>query len=56
VTEILFVTDMDAAFAAVPKARREHYPADPVVANSIIQIQRLGLPEFMIEIRCVAKV
>jgi 2-iminobutanoate/2-iminopropanoate deaminase len=56
VDETLFVTDMDAAFAAVPKARKEHYGANPVVASTIVQIQRLAFPELMIEIRCVARV
>lgn len=56
VDEILFVTEMDAAFAAVPKARKAHYPANPVVASTIVQIQRLAFPELMIEIRCGAKV
>ena len=56
VDEMLFVTDMDAAFAAVPKARKEHFGTNPVVASTIVQIQRLAFPELMIEIRCVAKV
>lgn len=56
VDEILFVTDMDAAFAAVPKARKPHFLANTVVASTIVQIQRLAFPELMIEIRCVAKV
>ncbi len=29
VDEILFVTNMDAAFAAVPKARKEHFGNKP---------------------------
>ena len=56
VDEILFVTDMDAAFAAAVKCRQEVFSGNPVVANTIIQIQRLAFPELMIEIRCVAKV
>lgn len=55
VDEILFVTDMDAAFAAVPKARKGSFPGAPVVTSTIVQIQRLAFPELMIEIRCVAK-
>jgi 2-iminobutanoate/2-iminopropanoate deaminase len=56
VDEILFVTDMDAAFAAAVKCRQEVFSGNPVVASTIIQIQRLAFPDLMIEIRCVAKV
>lgn len=56
VDEVLFVTDMDTAFAAGVKCRQEIFAGTPVVASTILQIQRLALPEFMIEIKCVAKV
>jgi len=56
VEEVLFVTDMEAAFAARVKCWREVYAGAPVVASTIVQIQRLAFPELMIEIRCVAKV
>jgi 2-iminobutanoate/2-iminopropanoate deaminase len=56
VDEILFVTDMDAAFAAAVKCRQDIFSGTPVVASTIVQIQRLALSELMIEIRCVAKV
>ena len=56
VDEILFVTDMDAAFAAAVKCRQEIFSGNPIVASTIVQIQRLAFPELMIEIRCVAKV
>ena len=55
VDEVLFVTDMDAAFAAAVKCRREVFSGTPVVASTIVQIQRLAFPELLIEIRCVAK-
>lgn len=55
VEEILFVTDMDTAFAAATKCRREIFSGTPIVASTIVQIQRLAFPELMIEIRCVAK-
>ena len=55
VDEILFVTDMETAFAAAVKCRQEIFAGTPVVASTIVQIQRLALPEYMIEIRCVAK-
>jgi 2-iminobutanoate/2-iminopropanoate deaminase len=55
VDEVLFVTDMDAAFAAAVKCRPEIFSGTPVVASTIVQIQRLAFPELLIEIRCVAK-
>ena len=54
--EILFVTDMDAAFAAAVECRQEIFPGDPIVSSTIVQIQRLAFPKPMIEIRCIAKV
>ncbi len=56
VEETLFVTDMNTAFAAAVKCREEIYFGTPVVASTIVQIQRLAFPELMIEIKCVAKV
>ena len=55
VEEILFVTDMDTAFAAATKCRREIFSGTPIVASTIVEIQRLAFPELMIEIRCIAK-
>ena len=56
VDEVLFVTDMESAFAAAVKCRQEVFSGTPVVASTIVQIQRLAFPELMIEIRCVARV
>ncbi|MCE3241325.1 MAG: putative endoribonuclease [Deltaproteobacteria bacterium] len=56
VDEVLFVTDMEAAFAAAVKCRQEIFSGAPIVASTIVQIQRLAFPELMIEIRCVARV
>lgn len=56
VDETIFVTDMDTAFAAAVKYRKEIYGGTPVVASTIVQIQRLAFPEYLIEIKCVAKV
>jgi 2-iminobutanoate/2-iminopropanoate deaminase len=56
VDEILFVTDMNTAFAAAVKCRQDIFSGTPIVASTIVQIQRLAFPELMIEIRCVAKV
>jgi enamine deaminase RidA (YjgF/YER057c/UK114 family) len=56
VDELLFVTDMDAAFAARVKCRQEVFSGKPVLASTIVQIQRLAFPELMVEIRCICKV
>ena len=56
VDEVLFVTDMEAAYAAAVKCRQAVFAGTPVVASTIVQIQRLSFPELMIEIKCVAKV
>ena len=55
VDETLFVTDMDAAFAAAVKCRQDIFSGTPVIASTIVQIQRLAFPELMIEIKCIAK-
>lgn len=55
VDEILFVTDMDTAFSAAIKCRKDVYGRIPAVASTIVQIQRLAFPEYLIEIKCVAK-
>ncbi len=56
VDEILFVTDMDAAFSAASNCRKEVFSGTPVVASTIVQIQRLAFPDLLIEIRCVARI
>lgn len=57
VDETWFVTDIEAASAAaVVKLRKEIYSGNPVVALTVVQIERLAFPELMIEIKCVAKV
>ncbi|HEY9387403.1 MAG TPA: RidA family protein [Nitrososphaeraceae archaeon] len=56
VDEVLFVTDMDAAFTARVKCRQEVFSGNPVLASTIVQIQRLAFPELMVEIRCICKV
>ena len=56
IDEILFVTDIDAAFAARVKCKQEVFSDNPVLASTIVQIQRLAFPELMVEIRCICKV
>jgi 2-iminobutanoate/2-iminopropanoate deaminase len=55
IDEVLFVTDMNTAFAAAVKCRQEVFSGQPVVASTIVQIQQLAFPDLMIEIKCVAK-
>jgi enamine deaminase RidA (YjgF/YER057c/UK114 family) len=54
VEEILFVTDMRTAFPARIKLGKEFF-TKPSVASTIIQITALAQPEFMIEIKFIAK-
>ncbi|MEP7039574.1 MAG: RidA family protein [Acidobacteriota bacterium] len=56
VDEVLFVTDIKAAYAAAVKCRREIFGGVPEVPSTIVQIAHLSFPELMIEIKCVAKV
>ena len=56
VDEVLFVTDMDAAFAARVKCKQEVFSGNPIVTSTIVQIQRLAFPALMVEIRCICKV
>jgi len=55
VDEILFVTDMNTAYAARVKMKQEVFFGSPVLASTIVQIQRLGSKQ-MIEIRSIARV
>ena len=55
VDETLFVTDMETAFAAAIKCRHEVFSGKPIVASTIVQIQRLAYPGLLIEIKCIAK-
>lgn len=56
VDEVLFVTDMDAAFAARVKCKHVVFSGNPVLASTIVQIQRLAFPELMVEIKCICKI
>ena len=56
VDEILFVTDMDSAFSAAVKCRKERFSGAPNVSSTIGDIQQLAFPQYMIEIKCVAKI
>ena len=56
VDEVLFVTDMDAAFEAAVKVRWDVFSGFPRIASTIVEIRRLAFPELMIEIKAIAKV
>lgn len=56
VDETWFVTDIEAGDAVAGKLRKEIYSGSPVVALTVVQIERLAFPELLIEIKCVAKV
>jgi enamine deaminase RidA (YjgF/YER057c/UK114 family) len=56
VEEVLYVTDMDTAFAAAGPVRKEAYGSQrPEVASTIVVTSRLALPTQLIEIKFVAK-
>jgi enamine deaminase RidA (YjgF/YER057c/UK114 family) len=57
VEEVLYVTDMDAAFAVAGHVRKEAYGSEqPDVASTILVTPRLALPPQLIEIKFVARV
>lgn len=57
VEEVLYVTDMDAAFAAAGPVRKAAYGVEkPQVASTLLVTPRLALPTQLIEIKFVAKV
>ena len=57
VEEVLYVTDMDIAFAVAGPVRKEAYGAKrPQVASTILVTPRLALPTQLIEIKFIAKV
>jgi enamine deaminase RidA (YjgF/YER057c/UK114 family) len=57
VEEVLFVTDMETAFAAAGPVRKEAYASKtPAVASTIVVTPRLALPTQLIEIKFIAKV
>ena len=55
VEEVLYVTDMDAAFAVAGDVRKQAYGGMPVVASTILVTPRLALPDQLIEIKVIAK-
>ena len=56
VEEVVYVTDMDAAFAVAGEVRKAAYGGPPVVASTILVTPRLAFPDQLIEIKVTAKV
>lgn len=57
VEEVLYVTNMKAAFAVAGPVRKEAYGSDkPDVASTILVTPRLALPPQLIEIKFIARV
>ena len=57
VEEVLYVTDMETAFAVAGSVRKEAYGSKkPAVASTILVTPRLALPTQLIEIKFIAKV
>jgi enamine deaminase RidA (YjgF/YER057c/UK114 family) len=55
VEEVVYVTDMDAAFAVAGQVRAEAYGGRPVVASTILVTPRLAFADQLIEIKVIAK-
>jgi enamine deaminase RidA (YjgF/YER057c/UK114 family) len=57
VEEVLYVIDMNAAFAVAGPVRQEMYGSKkPAVASTILETPRLAFPTQLIEIKFIAKV
>jgi enamine deaminase RidA (YjgF/YER057c/UK114 family) len=54
--EVVYVTDMDAAFAVAGEVRAAAYGGRPVVASTILVTPRLAFADQLIEIKVIAKV
>ena len=57
VEEVVYVTNMDAAFAAVGQARNKAYgPEKPKVSSTLLLIPRLAFPHQLIEVKFIAQI
>jgi enamine deaminase RidA (YjgF/YER057c/UK114 family) len=54
VEEVLYVTDMAAAFVARKKKGPQFYPDPKSIASSIVEVSRLAIPGQLVEIKVVA--
>jgi enamine deaminase RidA (YjgF/YER057c/UK114 family) len=55
IEEVVYVLDMDAAFAAIPDLRRQAWGKAPVVTSTILVTPRLALPPQLCEIKMTAR-
>lgn len=55
VDEVVYVLDIDTAFAARQKLGREVYPDPMQVPSTLIGVVGLGIPTQLVEIKVVAK-
>ena len=55
VEEVLFVTDIAAASKVAGEVRAEVYGGTFEVASTLVQVAALAGPDFLIEIRCTAR-
>ena len=53
--EVLYVLDINAAFAASKNLRREVYPDPMRIQSTLIGVNGLALPGQLIEIKIIAK-
>jgi enamine deaminase RidA (YjgF/YER057c/UK114 family) len=56
VDETLFVTDVMAAATCGLAVRTQAYGGPPRVASTLVEVQALGSPDMMVEIKCQARV
>ncbi|TCM41857.1 Rid family hydrolase [Kribbella sp. VKM Ac-2568] len=57
VEEVLYVLDIDAAFAVAGPVRKAAYQReDPQVASTLVGVTRLAFPEQLLEIKFIARV
>lgn len=55
VEEVLYVTDMNAAFAVAGTVRKAAYRSDsPACASTLVEVSRLAFPEQLIEVSFTA--
>jgi enamine deaminase RidA (YjgF/YER057c/UK114 family) len=56
VEEVIYVTDMNVAFAVAGPVRKEAYASTkPTVASTILATPRLALPAQLVEIKLIAR-
>lgn len=57
VEEVLYVTEMDEAFAVAARVRKEAYGSEkPEVSSTILVTPRLAFPDQLIEIKFIAQI